>query len=89
MMFRKHPETKFIDAHLGWYGNDLGKLGKLFDELPKRVHRKLGAVLAELGRQPSFARQWIIQVPGPGDDGEKTRIKKRSTTHLLPRAGNR
>ncbi len=59
-VFRKHPETKFIDAHLGWYGNDLEKLGKLFDELPN-VYTELGAVLAELGRQPRFARQWIIQ----------------------------
>src|SRR5690606_11195056 len=32
-MFRKHPNTKFINAHLGWYGNDLQKLGQLMDEI--------------------------------------------------------
>ncbi|MEJ2162335.1 MAG: amidohydrolase family protein, partial [Robiginitalea sp.] len=25
-MFRKHPKTNFINAHMGWYANDLGKL---------------------------------------------------------------
>ncbi len=59
-VFRKHPETKFIDAHLGWFGNDLERLGKLFDELPN-VYTELGAVLAELGRQPRFARAWMIR----------------------------
>src|SRR5258706_1599186 len=59
-VFRKHPETKFIDAHLGWYGNDLERFGKLLDELPN-VYTELGAVLAELGRQPRFARSWMIR----------------------------
>ncbi|HRI78067.1 MAG TPA: amidohydrolase family protein [Cyclobacteriaceae bacterium] len=59
-VFRKHPGTKFINAHLGWFGNDLERLGKLFDELPN-VYTELGAVLAELGRQPRFARQWLIR----------------------------
>ncbi len=59
-IFRKHPNTKFIDAHLGWFGNDLERLGKLFDEMPN-VYTELGAVLAELGRQPRFARAWMIK----------------------------
>jgi len=59
-VFRKHTNTKFINAHLGWFGNDLVRLGKLFDELPN-VYTELGAVLAELGRQPKFARAWMIQ----------------------------
>jgi uncharacterized protein len=59
-MFGKHPETKFIDAHLGWLGGDLGRLGKLFDRLPN-VYTEIGAVLAELGRQPRFAREWFIK----------------------------
>lgn len=58
-VFRKHPETIFINAHLGWYGNDLGKLGSLLDEYPN-VYTELGAVIAELGRQPHSARQWMI-----------------------------
>ena len=50
-LFRNHPDTIFINAHLGWLGNDLARLGKLLDELPN-VYTELGAVLAELGRQP-------------------------------------
>ena len=59
-VFRKHPNTKFIDAHLGWFGNDLDRLGKLFDEMPN-VYTELGAVLAELGRQPKSARAFLIK----------------------------
>ncbi len=58
-VFRKHPETIFINAHLGWYGNNLGRLGELLDEYPN-VYTELGAVVAELGRQPHTARQWLI-----------------------------
>ena len=59
-VFRRHPETVFINAHLGWLGNDLARLGKLLDELPN-VYTEIGAVLAELGRQPRFAREWLIR----------------------------
>ena len=59
-LFRKHPKTIFINAHLGWMGNDLARLGKLLDEMPN-VYSEIGAVLAELGRQPRFARQWFIK----------------------------
>ena len=59
-MFRQHPQTTFINAHLGWLGNDLARLGDLLDELPN-VYTEIGAVLAELGRQPRFARDWLIR----------------------------
>jgi predicted TIM-barrel fold metal-dependent hydrolase len=59
-LFRKHPKTIFINAHLGWLGNDLARLGKLMDELPN-MYTEIGAVLAELGRQPRFAREWFIK----------------------------
>ncbi len=59
-VFRKHPGTTFINAHLGWMGNDLAALGRLMDELPN-MHTEIGAVLAELGRQPRFARDWFIK----------------------------
>lgn len=58
-LIRKHPNTNFISAHLSWLGNDLGRLGKLLDELPN-MYTELGAVLAELGRQPRTARQFLI-----------------------------
>jgi predicted TIM-barrel fold metal-dependent hydrolase len=59
-LFAKHPKTKFIDAHLGWLGGDLARLGRLFDALPN-VYTEIGAVLAELGRQPRFAREWFVK----------------------------
>jgi uncharacterized protein len=59
-LFRKHPRTKFIAAHLGWYGHDLAFLGKLLDELPN-VYTEIGAVLHELGRQPRAARAFLIK----------------------------
>jgi predicted TIM-barrel fold metal-dependent hydrolase len=59
-MFRHHPETHFIAAHLSWMGNDLARLGRMLDELPN-VTTEIGAVIAELGRQPRFAREWLIR----------------------------
>jgi predicted TIM-barrel fold metal-dependent hydrolase len=59
-LFAKHPKTKFIDAHLGWLGGDLARLGKLLDACPN-VSTEIGAVLAELGRQPRFAHDWMVK----------------------------
>ena len=59
-LFRKHPRTTFINAHLGWLGNDLTRLGDLMDELPNMM-TGMGAVLAELGRQPRKAREFLIR----------------------------
>ncbi len=59
-LFRKHPKTIFIAAHLDWLGNDLGRLGKLLDEMPN-VYTEIGAVLHEIGRQPRAARDFFIK----------------------------
>jgi uncharacterized protein len=59
-MFRKHPKTTFINAHMGWFPNDLGKLGQLLDEIP-HMQVEIGAIIAELGRQPAFARAFFIK----------------------------
>jgi uncharacterized protein len=57
-MFKKHPKTTFINAHFGWYPNDLGKLGTLMDEIPN-MYVEFGAVIAELGRQPKTAKKFF------------------------------
>ncbi len=57
-MFTKHPNTTFINAHMGWLANDLGRLGELLDRLPN-VNVGIGAVIAELGRQPRFAKAFF------------------------------
>ena len=59
-MFKKHPNTTFINAHMGWYANDLGTLGKLLDEIPN-MNVGIGAIIAELGRQPRFAKAFFIK----------------------------
>ena len=59
-LFRRHGNTKFISAHLGWLGHDLTRLGTLLDEIPN-MYVGLGAVIYELGRQPRFARKWLIE----------------------------
>lgn len=58
-IFKKHPNTTFINAHLGWFGNDLQHLGELLDEMPN-MNVGIGAVIAELGRQPRMAN-WFFE----------------------------
>lgn len=57
-IFEKHPNTKFINAHLGWYGNDLATLAELMDKYPN-MYTEIGAVIAELGRQPRMAKAFL------------------------------
>ena len=33
-LFKKHPKTHFIAAHLAWHGNDYGRRAEPFDEYP-------------------------------------------------------
>ena len=59
-MFKNNPNTTFINAHLGWYGNDLDKMSAQLDEL-SNVYTEIGAVIAELGRQPIRARRFFVE----------------------------
>ncbi|MDY8135548.1 amidohydrolase family protein [Aquimarina sp. 2201CG5-10] len=59
-IFKKHKNTKFINAHLGWYGNNLEKLAQLMDEMPN-MYTEIGAVIAELGRQPRNAKKFLTK----------------------------
>ena len=59
-VFEKHPQTTFINAHFGWYANNLQKLGELLDKFPNMMV-EFGAVIAELGRQPRHAREFFIK----------------------------
>lgn len=54
----KHPNTTFIAAHMGWFPNDLAKLGELLDTYPN-MNVEIGAVIAELGRQPRNAKKFF------------------------------
>ena len=57
-IIRRHPKTTFINAHFGWYANDLDKLGDLLDAMPN-MYVETGAVIAELGRQPRSAAKFF------------------------------
>ena len=43
---------------MGWHANDLGRLGRLLEQLPN-VYVETGAILYELGRQPWTAREFF------------------------------
>lgn len=57
-IFKKHPKTNFINAHMGWYASDLKKLGELMDLYPN-MYTEIGAIIAELGRQPRAAKAFM------------------------------
>jgi predicted TIM-barrel fold metal-dependent hydrolase len=59
-LFRRHPKTTFVTAHLGWQANDLGRLEKVLTEMPN-VYTEVGAVLYDIGRQPRVAHDFFIK----------------------------
>jgi uncharacterized protein len=59
-MFARNPKTRFINAHFGWHGNDLGRAAKHLDTLPNVV-LEVGAVLYEFGRQPRASREFFMK----------------------------
>ena len=59
-IFAKHPGTTFINAHMGWMANDLQALGDHLDQYAN-VNVGIGAVIAELGRQPRAAKAFFEQ----------------------------
>ena len=59
-LFKRHPKTKFVAAHMGWHANDLARLGKMFDAMPN-VSAELGAVLYDIGRQPRVAHDFFVK----------------------------
>jgi uncharacterized protein len=59
-LFKRHPKTRFIAAHFGWHGNDLGRAAKMLDSMPN-VYFEVGAVLYEFGRQPRASREFFTK----------------------------
>jgi predicted TIM-barrel fold metal-dependent hydrolase len=58
-VFRNHPHTTFINAHMGWMANNLDLAEAHLEEFPN-VNFGIGAVIAEFGRQPRRARKFFI-----------------------------
>ena len=57
-IIKRHPNTNFISAHFSWHANDLTRLGELLDEMPN-MYVEIGAIIAELGRQPRAANRFF------------------------------
>jgi predicted TIM-barrel fold metal-dependent hydrolase len=58
-LFRNHPNTTFVAAHMGWHANDLDRLGRLLTAMPN-VYTEVGAVLYDIGRQPRRAHEFFV-----------------------------
>jgi predicted TIM-barrel fold metal-dependent hydrolase len=56
----RHPQTTFIGAHAGCYGENLGWVADLFERCPN-FYIDISARLGELGRQPYTARRFFLQ----------------------------
>ena len=59
-LFRKHPNVRFVAAHMGWHANNLGRLAKMMDEMPN-LYTEVGAVLYDIGRQPRAAHDFFVK----------------------------
>jgi predicted TIM-barrel fold metal-dependent hydrolase len=59
-LFRKHPKTIFVAAHMGWHANDLARLDKMMASMPN-LYTEVGAVLYDIGRQPRVAHDFFIK----------------------------
>src|SRR5712691_3926317 len=59
-LFRRNPKTTFVAAHMGWYANDLARLGKMLTEMPN-VYVDVGAVLYDIGRQPRASHDFFVK----------------------------
>jgi len=59
-LFRKHPATRFVAAHMGWHANDLARLARMLDAF-HNVSTEVGAVLYDIGRQPRAAHDFFVK----------------------------
>ncbi len=86
-LFAKHPKTRFIDAHLGWLGGDLARLGKLLDELPQRLHRNRCS--PRRARPPAAQRPRLVHPSTRTASSSARTPGTPRVPHLLPRARDR
>ncbi len=55
---KRHPNTRFIGAHVASSAEDLGRVGRWLDAHPN-LYVDIAARIAELGRQPFTARRFF------------------------------
>jgi len=56
----RHPQTKFIGAHVANYPENLAEVGRWLDTYPN-LCVEIAARIAELGRQPHTAREFFMK----------------------------
>jgi predicted TIM-barrel fold metal-dependent hydrolase len=59
-MHRKHPKTRFVNAHMAMLYYDPQKLAKLLDTYPN-ADLEISATVQDLGRAPRLWREFIIK----------------------------
>ncbi len=59
-IFKRHPKTTFVGAHLAEKSEDLAYVSRLLDE-NSNLFVDIGARTAELGRQPYTSREFLIK----------------------------
>lgn len=80
-IFKKHPGTIFINAHMGWYANNLEKLDSLMIAFPN-TYVEIGAVIAELGRQPRAAKKFFEKYQDRVLFGKDSWVPSEYTTYF-------
>ena len=74
-MHRKHPKTRFVNAHMAMLYYDPQKLAAFLDKFPN-ADIELSATFQDLGRAPRLWREFIIKYQDRvlmGSDGSPTR----------------
>ncbi len=61
-VFARHPETRFIGAHVGESPEDLSFVAAMLERFPN-VTVDMSSRVAELGRQPYSAREFFLKFP--------------------------
>ncbi len=74
-MHRKHPKTRFVNAHLAMLYYDPEKLAKFLDTYPN-ADVEISATVQDLGRAPRMWREFLIKYQDRvlmGSDGNQNR----------------
>ena len=84
-LFKRHPQTTFIAAHLGNDGEDLAETARLLDDHPN-IYVEIASRISELGRQPYSARDFLIKYQDRvlfGTDGPWPELRYQSYWRFL------
>ncbi len=74
-MLAKHPDTRFVLAHIAMMGYDLKAVSALLDKYPN-ADVEVSAAIQEVGRQPYTARAFLLKYQDRvllGTDGTRAR----------------